>query len=173
MHNKTLYTTKTIGWKNALSLSANIGILAVFYTFLGAFVSYIFYYIFDEYDPDSDPPKNKKWEDAPIWFKVLDVSVQISITGLISFWVSYYINSSAPIIPVRSDLTSYIDTYTTGMFFMYSVFLFSTDWINKIKFLYNTTIGGHFDKWFPDTGSILTFDLGYSSRKTNDTKTES
>ena len=169
-YTKNLYTHSKLGLWNSVSLSANIALLAIFYTFLGAFVSFIFYYIFDEYGPEDDPPRNKEWENTPSWFQIFDVCVEVVIIALISFWITFTINTSAPIFPVRSDLSSYVDTYTTGMFFMYTVFLFTSDLSNKLTFLYNNLLGKQFDKLFPNAGSILTLNLHYAPRKTNETK---
>ena len=169
---KSLYSHKKLGWSNTLALSANIAVLAIFYTFLGGFISFIFYYIFDEYGPVDEPPRNKEWENIPTWFQIFDVCVEVVIIALISFWVTFLINTSTPVFPIRNDLSSYVDTYTTGMFFMYTVFLFTTDLTNKLTFLYNNLLGKHFDFIFPQHGSILDLSLSYTpSRKTNESKT--
>jgi hypothetical protein len=169
-YSKKLYSHSNLGLTDVLTLSSNIALLAIFYTFLGGFVSFIFYYIFDEYGPDDEPPRNKEWENLPAWFQILDVSVEVVIIALISFWITFTINTSAPIFPVRSDLSSYVDTYTTGMFFMYTVFLFTSDLTSKLIFLYNNLLGKQFDTLFPNAGSILTLNLHYAPRKTNETK---
>ena len=88
-YSKKILNHTTIGWTNAFALSGNIAILSVFYTFLGGIVSFIFYYIFDEYGPEDDPPRNKEWENTPSWFQILDVSVQVISIALISFWVTF------------------------------------------------------------------------------------
>jgi len=168
-YSKKLYTHSNLSLTDAMTLSSNIALLSIFYTFLGAFVSFVFYYIFDEYGPDDNPPRNKEWQNTPSWFQILDVCVEVVIIALISFWITFTINTSAPIFPVRSDLSSYVDTYTTGMFFMYTVFLFTSDLSNKLIFLYNNLLGKQFDFIFPDAGSILTLNLHYSPRKTNET----
>lgn len=166
-YSKNLYKHSKLQWDDWIALSGNIAFLSVLYTFLGGLVSFIFYYIFDEYSPDTEPPRNKEWEKAPTWYQILDVCVEVILTGLLSFWITFTLNSSAPIIPVRSDLSSYVDTYTTGMFFMYTVFLFTTDMSNKLKFLYTDVFGSYFDKIFPNAGSLLTLNLHYTARKTD------
>ena len=64
--------------KEKFFVSMNASLLAIFYTMLGVFVSYILYYLFDEY--------NEKWEKRSISYKLLDVSVEISLLSVIAFW---------------------------------------------------------------------------------------
>ena len=163
----TLYKRVNMSMKDILSLSGNIILLAIFYTFLGALVSFILYYMFDEYGPDDKPPRNVKWEDNSTWYKIYDVCVEVSLIALVSFWSTYLINTSAEIIPVRSELSSFVDTYTTGMFFMFTIFLFMNDLTNKLTYLYNEILGKHFDWIFPNKGSILNLSLHYGPRKTD------
>ena len=163
-----LYSHK-IKLNESVALSANIGILAVFFTFMGGIVSFIFYYLFDEYGPDDKPPRNIEWEKHSTLRKLADITLEVVCIGLVSFWLTYFVNSTAPIFPVRSDLAAYVDTYTTGMFFMYTVFLFANDLTSKLKYVYNEHLGLHFDKLFPNSGSILDLNLSYKTEKTNET----
>jgi hypothetical protein len=155
-----------------LFLSGNVILLAIFYTFLGGLVSFILYYTFDEYGPGDKPPRNVDWEHKSVWYKLYDVCLEVSVIALISFWSTYFINTNAEIIPVRVELSSLVDTYTTGMFFMFTVFLFMNDLSNKLIHLYNEFIGIHFDRIFPNAGSILDFSLHYSPRKTDENKNQ-
>jgi len=161
-----LYSHK-IKFNESFALSANIGFLAVFFTFMGGIVSFILYYLFDEYGPDDKPPRHLEWEKRPMIQKLMDVSLEVVLLGLISFWLTYFINSSIPIIPVSSGLAPYVDTYTTGMFFMYTVFLFTNDLSSKLKYIYNASLGAQFDKLFPNSGSILDLNLSYKTEKSN------
>ena len=163
-----LYSHK-IKFNESFALSANIGFLAIFFTFMGGIVSFVLYYLFDEYGPDDKPPRHLEWEKHSLFRKLADVSLEVVSIGLISFWLTYFINSSVPIIPVNPGLASYVDTYTTGMFFMYTVFLFTNDLTSKLKHLYNKHLGIHFDKLFPNSGSILDLNLSYKTEKTNET----
>lgn len=164
-----LYNHK-IAWKDFGSLCADIAILAIFYTFFGALVSYGFYYLFDEYGPEDDPPRGKDWEKHSIWYQLYDICFEIALIALVSFWVTFNINTRAPIFPVPSHLAAYVDTYSTGMFFMFTIFLFMDDLSSKLKFVYNKILGDHFDWIFPNTGSILNLSLRYDKTKTNHTK---
>jgi hypothetical protein len=152
-------------------LSLNIASLATFYTFFGAFISFIFYYLFDEYAPTDNPPRGMEWEKKGALYQIYDCVVEIILIALVSFWITFAINTSAPIFPVRADLSSFVDTYTTGMFFMYTIFLFMNDLSSKLMYLFNNVIGGHFDRLFPNAGSILDLSLRYnapSSKRTSD-----
>jgi hypothetical protein len=164
---KSLYSHR-IHSGEAFNLTANIVVLSVIFTFIGGFVSYVFYYIFDEYGPDDTPKRGMEWEKHSTLRKVADISLEITAIGLVSFWLTYFVNTNAPIFPVSHDLVSFIDTYTTGMIFMYTVFLFSNDLSSKLRHLYNENIGGHFDMIFPKYGSIWDMNLSYS--KTNSKK---
>lgn len=166
----SLYTDSIHTWNDIFSMSANIVILAIFYTFLGAFVSFIFYYLFDEYEPTDKDPVKTKWETYSGWYQLYDVCVEISLIALASFWTTYTVNTTAYIIPVRRELSSFIDSYTTGLFFMYTIFLFLNDLSNKLTFLYETYVGTHFDLLLPNEGSILDFSLKYGPRKTDKKK---
>ena len=149
----------TIHTGDALALSANIIILSVFYCFIGSLLSYVLYYIFDEYNPDEK--LGLEWEEKSLFYQVGGVSSEIAIIAIVSFWLVFIINTSAPIIPVPQHLAAFVDTYTTGMFFMYSVFIFMNDLSNKLKYLYETQLAHRFDKIFPNKGSFLDMTLRY------------
>ena len=144
---------------DAIALSLNIVILAIFYCFVGCLLSYVLYYFFDEYNP-----KDKlglEWEERSVYYQLGDVSLGIGIIALVSFWLVFVLNTSAPIIPVPQYMASFVDTYTTGMFFMYSVFIFMTDLTSKLKYLFETYLEGKFDDIFPNKGSLLEMNLRY------------
>lgn len=167
LYTQQIYNQR-INWSDVISLSANIGVLAILYTFVGALVSYVFYYIFDEYGPNDDPPRGKEWESKPTWYKLYDICFEIATIGLLSFWLTFYINSTAYIFPVRKSLISFVDTYTTGMFFMFTVFLFMNDLSDKLIHTYNSLLGKHFDWLFPQYGSILDLSLSYKPPRKTD-----
>jgi len=144
---------------DAIALSLNIVILAIFYCFVGCLLSYVLYYFFDEYNP-----KDKlglEWEERSVYYQLGDVSLGIGIIALVSFWLVFVLNTSAPIIPVPQYMASFVDTYTTGMFFMYSVFIFMTDLTSKLKYLFQTYLEANFDAIFPNKGSLLDMNLHY------------
>jgi hypothetical protein len=133
----------------------NIGILAIIYALLGAMVSFVFYYLFDEYD--------EKWKNSSALYQVYDVSVEVALMALIAFWAVITINTSAPIFPVRLAVAKYVDMCTSNMFFLYAIFLFMGSLGDKLKYLYHTYLSKHFDRYFPNEGSILDFSLRYSN----------
>jgi magnesium-transporting ATPase (P-type) len=158
-----VYTGKvynhTINTKDALALSGNIVILSVFYCFVGSMLSYVLYYLFDEYDPNDK--RGLEWEKRTTFYQIADVSTEIAIIALVSFWLVFTINTSAPIIPVPTHFAAFVDTYTTGMFFMYSVFIFLSDLTSKLKYLYETHLANRFSRVFPNKGSLLDMSLHY------------
>jgi hypothetical protein len=147
-----------LGYKDVMNLSLNISMLSVFYAFLGAGVSFAFHYLFDDYDDE--------WKKKSLAFKIYDISVEIALLALIAFWSVFYINTSAPIFPVRKYMAPFVDTYTSGMFFIYAIFLFLDDLGDKLKFLYETYLQDPFKSIFPTLGSILDLSLRYETTKT-------
>lgn len=150
----------TIGWKDSISLSANIVLLSIFYCFIGGLVSYALYYLFDEYNPEDK--LGLEWEKKGVLYQVADVCLEIGIIGLVSFWLVFVINTSAPIIPVPVNFAPFVDTYTTGMFFIYAIFIFMDDLTNKLRYLYESHFETKFSRLFPNEGSILDLSLRYA-----------
>jgi len=150
------------GWKDAGALSINIGLLSILYTFLGAVVSYIFYYIFDEYDPDKKA--GMEWETKSVYYQLYDIFVELALIGITAFWVAFWIGH-LPMIPVHAQFEGFVDSYTVGMFFMYTIFVFMVGLDDKLIFIFNRVLGPFFDYVMPDEGSILDFSLHYSTPK--------
>jgi hypothetical protein len=151
---------ETPGWKDATSLSINIGLLSILYTFLGAIVSYVFYYIFDEYDPAKQ--EGMEWETKSVFYQLYDIFVELALIGITAFWISFWVGH-LPMIPVNSQYESFVDSYTVGMFFMYTIFVFMVGLDDKLIFVFNRVLGPFFDSFMPDKGSILDFTLRYST----------
>ena len=128
-------------WEEAIGVTLNTGILSIFYTALGGIISYILYFFVDKHDAD--------WEKKSTWYQVGDVTLQLSIVGTIAFWVTYLIREAAPIFPVSKDLDALVDTYISGVFFAYAVFLFIEHLNTKVKFLYHKMFDHHMEKMFP------------------------
>jgi len=148
---------------DALRVSGNIAIFASLYTLAGGLMSFFLYYMFDMYDPDKQ--KGLEWEKKGLAFQLFDVAVEIAIVGVGAFWLVYFINTSAPIIPIRHGLEDFVDSYTSGMFFMFAVFMFMTDLSHKLKYLFQLGLGEMFDHYLPEQGSILDGTLTYSQRQ--------
>lgn len=122
-------------------VTLNTGILAVFYTVVGGIVSYLLYYFIDEHDED--------WEKKTTLYQVSDVCIQLAVVGTVAFWLTYIIKEAPPIFPVSRELDSLVDTYMSGVFFAYSMFLFLDFLDSKIKFLYHKVFDTHLEKMFP------------------------
>jgi uncharacterized Tic20 family protein len=142
-----------LGYSDITNLSLNIAMLSVFYAFLGGVVSFAFHYLFDEFDDE--------WKKKSLAFKVYDISIEIALLALIAFWSVFIINTHAPIFPVRHYLAGFVDTYTSGMFFIYAIFLFLDALGDKLRFLYETYLQEPFKTTFPTIGSILDLSLRY------------
>jgi len=160
--NTHVYTVHAIPLSvgDAARVTGNIAIFSIVYTVAGALLSYVLYYLFDVYDD-----KNKEWETKGLSYQLFDVTVEVSIIGIAAFWLVYFMNISTPIIPVRKGLEDFVDSYTAGLFFMFAIFIFLGDLTNKLKFLFDTFLGTHFDFLFPAEGSILDGTLRYSKKQ--------
>jgi len=88
--------------------------------------------------------------------------VEVSLLALIAFWSVFTINTSAPIFPVRHEMAAFVDTYTSGMFFLYAIFLFMNDLGEKLKYVYEKNFDTPLKSIMPTEGSILDLSLRYS-----------
>jgi hypothetical protein len=131
------------------------------YALAGGLLSFILYYLFDTYNP----PESTEWEKKGLAFQFTDIALEIAIIGLVAFWLVYFINTSTPIIPVRKGLEDFVDSYTSGLFFMFSIFIFLNDFSNKMKYVFNHFLGKFFDRIFPAEGSIIDGSLRYSEKQ--------
>lgn len=124
-----------------VGVTLNAGILSVFYTAIGGLISYLLYFFVDTHD--------EEWEKQATWKQLADVSLQLAVIGIIAFWLTYIIKEAAPIFPVSKALDELIDTYISGVFFAYAMFLFIDFLDSKIKFLYHKLLDTHLEKMFP------------------------
>lgn len=124
-----------------VGVTLNTSILAVFYTALGGLISYLLGLYVD--------PHTTEWEHKPTWYQLGDVSLQLALIGSIAFWVTYLIREAAPIFPISRELDHLVDTYISGLFFAYAMFLFVEFLDTKIKFLYHHILDEHIEKMFP------------------------
>lgn len=113
--------------------SLNIGILSVFYTMIGAALSYVLNIIFKPYGVD--------WRSQSLFFKTSEVSIQLAIIGLVAFWTTYIIQISPPVFPVSRRMDRMVDTYISGVFFVYAVFIFFDPLWDKIKNISSVVLG--------------------------------
>jgi uncharacterized membrane protein len=161
---RTVHTVPYPSLKTGLVLTANIGILAIIYTFLGAIVSFVFYYLFDEYNPYE---KKTDWEKRSLHFKILDIVLEILLISIGSFWIGFTLNNHFPIIPIASQYAGFVDTYSAGLFFMLTIFIFVDSFGYKIHHVFNKYVAPLFDYIFPQYGSIVNLSLSYRKNKSN------
>jgi hypothetical protein len=156
------YTVHSIhlSLNDAVRVTGNIAMFSIVYTVAGALLSYVLYYLFDVYDD-----KNKEWEGKGLTYQIFDVGVEVSIIAVVAFWLVYFMNTSAPIIPVRKGLEDFVDSYTAGLFFIFAIFIFLGDLSNKLKYIFDHYLGSHFDHLFPAEGSLLDGTLRYSDKQ--------
>ena len=146
---------------DSMRVTANIVIFSIMYAMAGGLLSFILYYLFDTYKP----PESTEWETKGLVFQITDIALEIAIIGLVAFWLVYFINTSTPIIPIRRGLEDFVDSYTSGLFFMFAIFIFLDDFSNKMKYVFNHFLGHIFDKIFPAEGSIIDGTLRYSEKQ--------
>jgi len=150
-----MYTIQEI-----LNVSLNVAFLAIFYTFFGAFLSYVFYHIFDEYD--------EKWQKRSELYKFADVSVEIIIVALAAFWSSQIIQPLPPLFKVSKKLDFMVDSYISGIFFLFSIFLFLDQLTEKLHYLHHNYLSSYLQKIFPQHGNLVNLSLSYKPKtKTN------
>jgi hypothetical protein len=150
---KNVFTDKLYS-SDIKNLSLNIAILSVFYAFLGGIVSFVFHYLFDDFDDE--------WKRKSLWFQLYDIAVEVALLALVAFWSVFTINTSAPIFPVRTSMAPYVDAYTSGMFFIYAIFLFMEHLSSKMKYLYTKYLDKPMRSVLPTHGSILDLSLRYT-----------
>ncbi len=125
---RTVYDVSGIGGWDAFALTVNIAMLAIVYTILGSFMSFIFYYLFDEYDLWHE--KGLDWEKKSLTYQVADLLIEVALIAVVSFWSTFFVNERFPIIPVQ--------------------------------FVISRIFGPTFDKYLPDSGSIVDLSLHWS-----------
>jgi len=138
----------------------NIVILAVFYTLIGLLLSVLLYHLFDDCD--------KEWKAEHLAYQIGDIGLELGIIGSVAFWMTEITREWAPIFPIAKSLDLKIDTYVSGLFFAYAMFLFLEQLSEKVKFLYNEHIHKHIVRFIPPNWSVMK--SVFASRKTNPKK---
>lgn len=111
-----------------LNLTLNLIFVAIFYVFFGAAVSYGLSKIFPAYD--------EEWKTSALAYQVLDVSVEISVIMIASFWLTYFVNTTIPILPVSSALEHYVESFGGQAVFLYAVFIFMETLDDKLIWVF-------------------------------------
>jgi hypothetical protein len=144
-----------------LAVTLNASILAVMYTIFGGLVSYVFYHVFDEFD--------ENWKKKSLFFKIADVTIEISIVAIIAFWSSRFTERLPAFFPVRKELDRLVDGYISGIFYIFAIFLFMDQLTDKLKYLHEENLGTHFEKLLPQHGSLIDLSLSYTPKRTEHT----
>jgi len=140
--------------KEIINMSLNASSLALLYTIFGAFISYVFYHIFDDFD--------EKWRKRSELYKLIDVFIEIIAIALAAFWSSQFIQQLPPFFNVSNKLDIMVDTYISGIFFIFAMFLFLDELTEKLKYLHDSYLGGHLSKIIPQHGHLLDLSLSYT-----------
>jgi len=146
-----------VSFTEGVYVTLNAGILAVLYTAIGVFLSFVMYYLFDDFD--------SSWKERSEQYKLLDISVEIIIIAITVLWSSYYIELLPPLFPIRKPLETLFDTYILGTFFLFAVFIFLDSLTEKLKYVNEFYLAKHFSKYFPLHGSILDGSIFYSKNE--------
>lgn len=98
------------------SLMANLAFMTVFYLFLGAGISYLFATAIPKYD--------EEWKKQPRWYRLADVTVELTVIVILAFWISYLTRIIIPIVPLNPRLETYVESFGVQLAFLYAIFIF-------------------------------------------------
>jgi hypothetical protein len=112
----------------ALNLTMNLVFVAVFYVFVGAAVSYGLSKVFPAYD--------EKWKKGSLVYQTLDVAAEMSIITIVAFWLTYFVNSTIPVLHISSALEHYVESFGGQAVFLYAVFIFMETLDDKLIWLF-------------------------------------
>jgi hypothetical protein len=110
------------------NLTVNLIAVAVVYIFFGAAVSYGLSRMFPAYD--------EEWKKSSKVYQALDVAAEISIITIAAFWLTYFVNTSIPVLPVSSALEHYVESFGGQAVFLYAVFIFMETLDDKLIWLF-------------------------------------
>lgn len=143
----------------AIKATLNIAVLSAFYTVIGGTLSYIMYYLFDEFD--------ENWRKKSLLYKIYDIIVELSLVGAVAFGLTYFMELTPPLFKITKKLDTLMDDYISGLFFAFAMFIFLDELGDKIKYVFDSNLSDFFDEYFPNEGSILDLSLKYGPRKTD------
>jgi uncharacterized protein YacL len=136
------------------SISANAAILSVIHTVYGAFISYLFYFVFDEF--------NEKWEKRSLLYKLADVTIEIMAIAVFGYWAAVLTQYFSPIFPMSNANEAAVDNWVSGIFFVLALFLFMDSLTHKLKYLQAHIFEDIFSNLLPKYGSIVDLTLSYT-----------
>ena len=111
-----------------VNLSVNLIFVAIFYVFFGAAVSYGLSKVFPAYD--------EEWKKSSVVYQVLDVATEMSMITVAAFWLTYFVNTTIPVLPVTSALEHYVESFGGQAVFLYAVFIFMDTLDDKLIWLF-------------------------------------
>jgi hypothetical protein len=152
-----------------LAVTGNAAILAIIHTVYGAFISYLFYYLFDEF--------NDNWKRRSDFYKLADVSMEIMLIATFGYWASELTEYIPSVFPTSKAHELNVDRWVSGIFFVIALFLFLDELTEKLKYLQNYYFETIFSNIFPAYGSLIDMNLSYTpiteeDKKKAESKTE-
>lgn len=149
-----------MSFNDSLAFTLNGSLLAILYTFIGAFISYLFYFLFDEFTED--------WKQKSELFKIADICVELIVIANIGFWSSQLIECLPPVFPISHSMNVLINGYSSGIFFTFAMFIFLNDLTEKIKYMNDQYLEKHLTRYLPQHGSIIDLSLSYTPKNKTD-----
>jgi len=146
----------------SFAITANASILAVIHTAYGAFISYLFYYFFDEFDD--------KWKSRSQLYKLADVVLEIMLIAVFGYWASELTERIPSFFKVSYKNELAVDSWVSGIFFVIALFLFLDELTEKLKYIQNYYFENIFSKLLPQYGSLIDMNLSYTPITEDDKK---
>jgi len=115
-------------------LTLNLSFIGVIYVVLAGVVASLTRVMFSRF--------NETWTNGTLGYQLVDVSLELSLLVVLSFWITYFVHFLVPVLPVPTRLEQFIELYGGRMVFTYAVFLFADDLKEKLLFVYNRFTGG-------------------------------
>ena len=115
------------------NLTINLIFMSIFYVFLGGLLSWSMWRIFPDFD--------ENWEKQSNLYQLADVCAEVSVIIFVCFWVTYYVNSLIPVLPVTSPLEVYLESFGGQTMFIYAVFVFLNTLDDKLKHVFHDFFG--------------------------------
>ena len=115
------------------NLTINLIFMSIFYVFLGGLLSWSMWRVFPDFD--------ENWEKQSNLYQLADVCAEVSVIIFVCFWVTYYVNSLIPVLPVTSPLEVYLESFGGQTMFIYAVFVFLGTLDDKLKHVFHDFFG--------------------------------
>jgi len=115
------------------NLTINLIFMSIFYVFLGGLLSWSMWRVFPDFD--------ENWEKQSNIYQLADVCAEVSVIIIVCFWVTYYVNSLIPVLPVTSPLEVYLESFGGQTMFIYAVFVFLNTLDDKLKHVFHDFFG--------------------------------